>query len=88
MKSKTPLNFYVFSYAALGDDFAFAEGMSVTFPPSMLSTVQSLNIAITDDMAIESDHSFTVAITATSLAAVTAGNSSSATVTIIDNDGQ
>ena len=78
----------MFSYAALGDDFAFAEGMSVTFPPSVLSSVQSLNIAITDDMAIESDHSFTVSITATSLAAVTAATPSSVTVNITDNDGQ
>ena len=77
-----------FSYAALGDDFAFAEGTSVTFPPSPLPSVQSLNIAIADDMAIESDHSFTVSITATSLAAVTAGTPSSVTVNIIDNDGQ
>ena len=60
----------------------------MTFPPSVVPPVQSLNIAITDDMAIESDHSFTVSITATSLAAVTAGTPSSVTVNIIDNDGQ
>ena len=60
----------------------------MTFPPSVSSSVQSLNIAITDDMAIESDHSFTVSITATSLAAVTAATPSSVTVNITDNDGQ
>ena len=61
----------------------------MTFPPTASPTpIASLNVMIIDDMALESDHSFTVSITDTSLAAVTAGTPSSATVSIIDNDGQ
>ena len=61
----------------------------MTFPPaSGTPSEESLNVTIIDDMAVESDHSFTVSITGTSLTAVTAGSPSSATVSIIDNDGQ
>ena len=62
----------------------------MTFPPSGIGipTVQSLNVTIIDDMAVESDHSFILNITGTSLAAVTAGSPSSITLSIIDNDGQ
>ena len=68
----------------------FAEGMTVTFAPSALPIprVESLNVTIIDDMVVESDHSFNVSITGTSLSLVTVGTPSSVEVFIIDNDGQ
>ena len=72
---------------AEGADYVFANGFSVTFPPSATPAPQTLAVSIIDDTVIESDHSFNVEISSTSDARVAIGSPSSVVVSIIDNDG-
>ena len=60
----------------------------MTFPPSMVPSPQSLSVMIVDDTAIEGDHSFSVAISDVSALNVNDGMPTSASVSIIDNDGE
>ena len=54
---------------------------------SVNGTIQCAEIEIVDDRALEGDHNFTVAITATT-PPITSGTLPEATVIIVDNDGK
>ena len=60
--------------------------MPLTFQPMSASDPQCAPIAIANDNILEADESFSVVLTSTDEAAML--NPSSASVTIIDNDGR
>ncbi len=77
-----------FSSAASDDYNLVPDPLVLVFPTSASEGMQNCaNIAIIDDTALESDHSFTINITSTS-PDISQGSPSEADVVITDNDGQ
>ena len=60
---------------------------TITFPPSWLPPNDSVNAIAVDDSFVEGDQDFVISIDSVEPMMVTIGTPSSASVTILDNDG-
>lgn len=70
-----------------GDDYVFMSNSVVFSPTSSASSMESAQVQIVDDLAVEGDHDFTVTIAAVGPVMIPTGSPASVTVTILDNDG-
>ena len=70
-----------------GDDYVLLDTSVVFSPTSSMSATQQAQVQIVNDMAVEGDHDFTIAIAAVGPVAIPGGTPTNVTVTITDNDG-
>ena len=77
---------YLIHSVVEGFDYVFLSRSVMFSPTSSTSVMQTAQVQIVDDMALEGDHSFTVTIADVEPAMVSTGTAS-VPVTILDNDG-